>query len=116
MRNKTTGYIDTRYFTKQIEAALVRSATVEVVSSLEEAADARAERQDQAIHASDESAKSEQNELGADFVLNGWLLSDDDSAGGKTVRAYLTSIEVIDVTTQRKAWMGQKRIKKLITQ
>ncbi len=115
VRNRTTGYIDDKYFTKQIEAALVRSAMVDVVSSLEEAGDARADRADQAIHASDESAKSEQYELGSDFVINGWILSEDDEAGGKTVRSYLTSIEIIDTTTQRKAWMGQHRIKKLVT-
>lgn len=115
VKNKTSGYIDYRYFTKQIEAAFVRSGLVDVVSSREEAEDARDERDDQAQHAADDSAKSQGNELGADFILNGWLLAQDDQLEGKQVRAYLTSMEMVEVQSQRKAWVGQKRIKKLIT-
>lgn len=114
IKNKTAGYIDYRYFTKQIEQAFVRSGLVDVVSSKEEAEDAREERADQAEHASDATAKSQGQELGSDFILNGWILTQDDAAGGEEVRAFLTSIEIIDTTTQRKAWVGQKRIKKLL--
>lgn len=114
IKNKTSAYIDYRYFTKQIEAAFVRSGLVEVVSSREEASDAREERQDQAEHASDETVKSQGNETGSDFILNGWILSQDDRAAGKEVRAYLTSVEVVETSTQKKAWVGQKRIKKLL--
>jgi hypothetical protein len=114
IKNKTNAYIDYRYFTKQIEAAFVRSGVVEVVSSREEAEDAREERADQAMHASDESAKSQGNETGSDFILNGWILAQDDRAEDKEVRAYLTSIEIVDTLSQRKAWVGQKRIKKLL--
>ncbi|MCK6550800.1 penicillin-binding protein activator LpoB [Myxococcota bacterium] len=115
IKNKTVGYIDHRYFTKQIEAAFVRSGLVDVVSSKEEAEDARAERDDQAQHASDDTAKAQGQETGSDFILNGWILTQDDRAGAKEVRAYLTSVEIIDTTTQKKACVAQKRIKKLLT-
>lgn len=115
IKNKTAGYIDYRYFTKQIEQAFVRSGLVDVVSSREEAEDVRDERADQAEHASDETAKSQGQELGSDFILNGWILTQDDRAGGQEVRAYLTSVEIIDSSSQRKAWVGQHRIKKLLT-
>src|SRR5262245_27279883 len=75
IKNKTDGYIDYRYFTKQLEAALLRSGRVDVVSSLEEAGAAREERDDQAVHASDDTAKTQQNETGSDFILTGWILS-----------------------------------------
>ena len=114
IKNKTAGYIDYRYFTKQIEQAFVRSGLVDVVSSKEEAEDAREERADQAEHASDDSVKAQGQELGSDFILSGWILTQDDHAGDQEVRAYLTSIEIVDTTTQRKAWVGQKRIKKLL--
>jgi hypothetical protein len=104
-----------RYFTKQIEAALIRSNRVDVVSSLEEAADNRDERADQATHAGDESAKSQGQELASDFLLNGWILASDDRASGKLLRAYLTSVEIVETQNNKKAWVGQKRIKKLIT-
>jgi hypothetical protein len=107
IRNKTDAYIDYRYFTKQLEAALLRSGRVDVVSSLEEAGAAREERDDQALHASDETAKPHQNETGSDFILTGWILSE----GGGT-KSYLTSLELVETETQKKAWVGQKRIKK----
>ncbi len=114
IKNKTSGYIDYRYFTKQIEQAFVRSGLVDVVSSREEAEDAREERADQAEHASDATLKSQGQETGSDFILTGWILTQDDRAGDQEVRAYLTSVEIVDTTSQRKAWVGQHRIKKLL--
>lgn len=114
IKNKTDGYIDYRYFTKQIEFSLIRSGSVEVVSSLEEAETAREEREDQAANASEETATSHGNEVGSDFVLTGWLIAQNDQEGKKAVKAYLTSLEIVDVSTQKKAWVGQKRIKKLV--
>jgi PBP1b-binding outer membrane lipoprotein LpoB len=114
IKNKTDGYIDYRYFTKQIEAALLRSGRVDVVSSLEEAGAAREEREDQAEHASDETAKTQQNETGSDFILTGWILSQGDQSGAQEVKSYLTSMELVETETQKKAWVGQKRIKKLL--
>lgn len=116
IRNKTDGYIDYLYFTKQLEAALVRSRRVDVVASLEEAGEVRAERADQSVHAGDGSAKSQGNEAGSDFILNGWLISQNDAAGDQQVKTYLTSLELTETETNKKAWVGQKRIKKLITQ
>src|SRR5262249_18655841 len=115
IKNKTSGYIDYRYFTKQIESAFVKSGLVDVVSSKEEAEDARGERDDQALHASDETAKAHGSEIGSDFIMNGWILSQDDRGGSEEVRAYLASIEIVDAQTQKKAWVGQKRIKKVIS-
>lgn len=114
VRNKTDGYIDYRYFTKQLEAALLNSGRVEVISSMEEAEAARADKDDQAIHASDETAKSQGNETGSDFILTGWILSQNDARGDKEVKSYLTSLELVETESQKKAWVGQKRIKKLI--
>lgn len=114
VKNKTVAYIDHRYFTKQIEKAFVRSGLVDVVSSREEAEDAREERDDQAIHASDDTAKSHGAEVGSDFILTGYILSEDDRGTDREVRAYLTSLEIIEVSTQKKAWIGEKKIKKLL--
>ena len=114
VKNKTDGYIDYRYFTKQLEAALLRSGRVDVVSSMEEADAAREEREDQATHASDETAKTQQNETGSDFILTGWILSQGDQQGSQEVKSYLTSLELVETETQKKAWVGQKKIKKLL--
>ncbi len=115
VRNRTDAFIDYRYFTKQFEMALINSGKVEVVSSMEEAEAAREERADQAVHASDDSAKSQGEELGSDFILSGWILSQNDQKNGQQVKSYLTSLELIQTETQKKAWVGQKRIKKLLS-
>jgi PBP1b-binding outer membrane lipoprotein LpoB len=115
VRNKTDAYIDTKYFTKQIEAALLNSGRVEVVSSREEADAMRDERADQAEHASDTSAKTQGNETAADFLMNGWIVSQNDQKGAEEIRTYLTSIEVTHTETNKKAWLGQHRIKKRVT-
>ena len=115
VRNKTDGYIDYRYLTKQFEAALVQSHRVEVVSSLEEAEDNRAEREDQMTNASEETSKSQGEETGSDFIVNGWIVSQNDAAKNRRVRTYLTSLEVIETSSNKKVWVGQKRLKKLIT-
>lgn len=115
IKNRTAGYIDYRSFTKQIERAFVRSGLVDVVASLEEARDARDERDDQAEHASDATAKAHGQETGSDFIVNGWILSQEDEAGKQRVQAYLTSVEIVETQTQRKVYLGQKRIRKLIT-
>lgn len=114
IRNKTDAYINYLYFTKQVEIALIRSGRVDVVSSKEEADVVREEKADQAKHASDESVKTQGNETGSDYILNGWILSQNDQAGNKEVRTYLTTMELTEVETQKKAWAGQQRIKKLL--
>ena len=103
IRNRTVAYIDYRYFTKQIESALVNSDRVDVLMSLEELEDEEGE-----------AAASANKETGADFVLNGTVVSQDDKAGDQEVRAYLVSIELVEVETNKKVWVAQKRIRKLI--
>lgn len=105
IKNKTAAYIDYRFFTKQIEKALVGSGKVEVLAALDESP---------ASSDDDEDAPKPKGPT-ADFVVNGWLLSQDDRAGNQEVRAYLTSIEIIETESGKKAWVGQKRIRKLIS-
>lgn len=103
VRNRTVAYIDYRYFTKQIEAALVRSGKIDVLASLEELEDDEGEVT--GLAAAEESA---------DFVMTGVIVSQEDRVEKEEVVAYLTSIELLEVETNKKAWMGQKRIRKLI--
>lgn len=110
VRNRTTEYIDYRYFTKQIEAALVSSSRVEVVAAAEEARSSDASDGEIA----EGGAELGKDEHGADFVLNGWIISQEDKAQDQEIRAYLTSIEIIETASHKKAWVGQKRIRKLI--
>ncbi|MCB9556574.1 MAG: penicillin-binding protein activator LpoB [Deltaproteobacteria bacterium] len=115
IKNRSAEHIKAQYFTKQVEMELVNSGFVEVVAASNETDEARAEREDQSEHSSDATAKQNQRETGADFILNGWVVTQNDAAGGQEVRAYVTTMELINVETQRKVWLKVHRIKKVVS-
>jgi uncharacterized protein (TIGR02722 family) len=116
VRNETMEHIDTEVFTKEMERAFVNSGLVQVVASQQEREQIRGERQDQQSFASYESTKALAQELGADFMLIGNINSIvDESLSGKEAAIFYTiNLELIDVETNRKVWIDNKKIKKLI--
>ena len=76
----------------------------------------RAERQEQAEFASQETMKKMRNELGADFLLQGSVKSVVDQEGGKQAVFYQTDLELVNIETMEKVWIGTKEIKKGISQ
>jgi PBP1b-binding outer membrane lipoprotein LpoB len=116
IRNRTDEHINTKFFTKQVEMELLNSGMVKVVASREEAWDQRAERADQARHASDETVKSQGQEIGSDFLLNGWVVMQHDAVSGQSVRAFITTMELINSKDNTKVWMKVHKIKKVVTQ
>lgn len=114
IRNRSSEHINTKFFTKQVEMEIVNSGTVGVVAAFDETAATRYERRDQGHHASDLTKKENQNETGADYVLNGWVVAQNDRIGGQEVRAYLVTMELTDIETQQKVWMKVHRLKKVI--
>ena len=116
IRNRSSeATINTKFFTKQVEMELVNSGTVKVVASLEEANDNTAERMDQARHASDKTVKAQQNETGSDFIMNGWIVTQNDAAEGQEVRAYVVTMELTNTESNEKVWMKVHQIKKVIS-
>lgn len=111
IRNRTTGYIDHRFFTKRFEAALVRSGKVAVLLALDEKP--RTSDGEDVLDQDDEATRG-RDERAVDFVLNGTLIVQEDRAGNRQVSAYLATVEIVETATQRKAWIGQKRVRKLI--
>ncbi|MBK8481889.1 MAG: penicillin-binding protein activator LpoB [Proteobacteria bacterium] len=116
IRNRSSEHINTKFFTKQVEEELINSGVVKVVAASDETQDARNERAEQAEHASDETKKEQQQETGTDFLLNGWVVSQIDRAGGQTVRAYAVTMELINAETQQKVWLKLHQIKKVVDQ
>ena len=114
IKNRAPEHINTRFFTKQVEAEILNSGIAQVVADTEEAEGNRDEREDQAQHASDETAKSQGNETGSDFLLKGWILTENDALGGQEVRAYVTTMELMNSETNIKVWMKVHKIKKVI--
>ena len=74
----------------------------------------REERLDQAQHASEETMKGPGQEIGADFMLIGTINTIMDQEGRKTVMFYQTNLELVNMENNLKAWIGEKKIKKLI--
>ena len=114
MRNKSTEHIAVGTFIGDIERAFVNSGEVNVVASAEEREQVRDEREDQQQFSSEESAKSWGREQGADFMLTGVINTISDQEKGETVMFYQIDMTLIDLETNSKSWVGQKKIKKYI--
>ncbi len=116
VRNETMEHIDTEVFTKEMERAFVNDGRVRVVASKKERKGLRDERQDQQSFASYESTKALAQELGADFMIIGNISSivDEAVSGKQAAIFYSVNLELVNVETNQKVWIGNKKIKKLI--
>ena len=116
VRNRSDEHINTRTFVKDLERALINSGQVDFVADAGERQEVRAERKDQASFASEATAKEEGQETGADFMLKGSINTISDRVKGKQVKFYQVNLEMINIETQRKVWIGEKKIKKIVKQ
>jgi len=116
IRNKSQEHIPVGTFVNDIERAFVNSGDVQVVASATEREEIRSERRDQRINASPETLKEMGREAGADFMLIGEINQIIDSEDGKKVSFYQTDLTLVNIETNVKTWIGQKKIKKYIAQ
>lgn len=115
-RNDSDEHIDLEIVAKKFEAALINSGKVDFVASADQRAEIREERIEQQEWASEETAKRLANETAADFMLIGSVKTIVDAAGNTSTRTYYVNVELIDVETNRKLWIGENsEIKKVIT-
>ncbi|MBU0559745.1 MAG: penicillin-binding protein activator LpoB [Bacteroidetes bacterium] len=114
IRNKSSEHIPVDIFSKDIERELLNSGKVTFVASKEEREDIREERKDQKDFSSDVTFKQFFKEIGADFFLSGVVNSIQDSRSGDKVVLYQVDLELIDIETNTKVWIGSKEIKKFI--
>ncbi|HEY3296904.1 MAG TPA: penicillin-binding protein activator LpoB [bacterium] len=114
IQNLTDEHIATGTFVGDIERAFVNSSTVNVVSAKTEREGVREERQDQQANASPETMKQFGQELGADYMLMGKINKITDEEGKEKVAFYQIDLNLTDIQTNQKVWMGQKKIKKFI--
>ena len=54
------------------------------------------------------------NEAGADFMLKGTINTIVDAVSGSQARFYQVDLTLIDLESNRKVWVGQKKIKKTV--
>ncbi|MEX0823301.1 MAG: penicillin-binding protein activator LpoB [Balneolaceae bacterium] len=116
VRNESMEHIDTEVFTKEMERIFVNSGEISVVASQDERVDIRDERLDQQEWSSPETTKRLAQELGADYMMIGNINSIvDEAVDQRTLTVFYTvNLELINVETNQKVWIGNKRIKKLI--
>ncbi len=114
IRNKSLEHIPTDTFIGDIERAFVNSGQVEVVANVFERLDLRAEKDDQSEFSSLETQKRMREELGADYMMTGLINSIEDKEGGDKIVFYQVDLTLINVETNAKVWIGQKKIKKYI--
>lgn len=112
--NRTTEHISTDVFMNEIERAFIESGYVDVVAARTERGEIRGEREDQQRFASPETAAEFGRELGADYIMMGTLDSIIDESGDTRAVYYTISLDLTDVETIRKAWMGNLEIKKIV--
>ena len=116
VKNRSHEHINVKTFVRNLERALLNSGQVEFAASSSERDEIRGERLDQASYASEETAKSAGQEVGADYLLQGELNSIVNKDGGKSVRFYQVDLTLIDLEKNKKVWIGEKQIKKVLKQ
>lgn len=116
INNNTMEHIRTDIFIKEIEKVIVNSPGVEMVADAEQREQIREERMDQQKHASYESATALAKELGANYMLTGNIDANVDKSmdGKQAAKFYDVTLELIDVEQNRKVWIEDKEIKKLV--
>jgi len=114
IRNLSTEHINTGTFINDIQRVLINSGKVDFVANAEERKQLRSEIDDQKGNATDETAKERGQETGADIMLTGSLNSIIDQSGGEQVKFYQIDLELTDLQSHKKLWIGNKKIKKLV--
>lgn len=114
--NRSYEHIDVETFMKNLEAAMVNGGVLNFVASAKERGQIRAERKDQAANSSMDTQKEPGQETGADFMLIGNISSIIDKEGGETVKYYQVDLELDNIATNEKVWIGEKKIKKIVNQ
>ncbi|MFH1686376.1 MAG: penicillin-binding protein activator LpoB [bacterium] len=116
VHNETSEHINMGTFLSDFERELINAGSVRFVASKESRSEIREERQEQQEFASRETAKRMREETGADFILQGAVKTITDQEGGKRVTFYQTDLELINIESMEKVWIGSKKIKKGISQ
>lgn len=116
IRNMTQEHISIETMTKDFERELINSGSVRFIQSKEFRDEIRAEREEQQQFATPETAKKMRAELGADFILQGSIKQIVDAEGNKQTSFYQADFELINLESMEKVWIGQKEIKKGISQ
>ncbi len=107
--------VNTDIFTNDLIRALINSGKAQAVASNSEVDQAREERKDQDVNASEKTRKESFQETGADFLIIGTINVQDDQANGKRHRFYSTDLKMTDIKTQVQVGIFNNKISKVVT-
>ena len=114
VKNKSSEHISTETFIKDIEREFVNSGKVRVVQGGEAREELRRERADQQDFASASTTKKWGMEMGVDFILQGTVNSITDANTREKVIYYQVDLELTNIESNEKVWIGSKKIKKVV--
>ncbi|MFA5689548.1 MAG: penicillin-binding protein activator LpoB [Kiritimatiellales bacterium] len=114
IRNLSAEHLETGVFIKDVERELVNSGKVKFVAASVERGELRQERLEQQQFATEETAKRLAAETGADFMLNGSIKTQLDTEGRNQVKFYQVDLEIVNIESNEKVWIGTKKIKKTV--
>ena len=112
--NKSHEHIAIETFSKDIEKAIINSGRMKLVQAGNMREEIRAERADQQNFASQSTMKKFGLENGADFMLQGTINSIVDQYSKEKTIYYQVDLELTNIQTNEKVWIGDKKIKKYI--
>jgi PBP1b-binding outer membrane lipoprotein LpoB len=112
--NDTSDYIESRLITKALERQLLNSGRVDLVAAADQRDQVRAERRQSQDWSRPETVKRMAYELGADMMLIGWIGENVEVSRNRArrIQYYQVSLELLDVESNRKAWIGTHEIEK----
>ncbi|NCD04653.1 MAG: penicillin-binding protein activator LpoB [Spirochaetia bacterium] len=114
IQNRSSEHMDTTIISKKFEMALVNSGKVNTVADFYFRDDVREEKLDQQYNASSETAAQLGEETGADFMLQGSVKFNLDQVSNTAIRTYYVDMELINIETGQKVWLGQDTVKKKV--
>lgn len=114
VKNRSMEHINTQTFVKDLEREILNSGRAKFVASMDERQEIREEKVDQSFHATASTRKELGQETGADFMIRGQINTIVDEAGNKQVKYYQVELEAVNILTNEKVWIGQKKIKKFV--
>jgi len=112
--NATTEHLETDTFMDEIESALIASGEVYLIARMNERQGIRAERADQTLFSSGETAAEWGNETGAQYVITGTIRTIVDEYGDERVIYYQISLDITNTETNVKVWSGNHELKKIL--
>jgi uncharacterized protein (TIGR02722 family) len=112
--NRSHEHIEAETFIKDIEREFINSGRVRVVENSFFRDKLREEKEQQQTNATQETQSRIAHELGADFMLFGTINSTVDQLKKEKVVNYKINLELVNLESTEKVWIGDKEIKKYI--